>query len=296
MIAARTAAGWVAVALLSAGFFQPVYAYDIPPNDGLVTVATQPDVAVITREQRNQIAAQLEAYEQATSNQIAIVIIQSLHGEPIEDVGIQIARKWGVGSSKNNGILILFSYDDRQVRMDVGYGLEGAVPDIVAGGIINEDMIPHFRNGDYFGGFNAAIDALEKHIGGEYTADRYAQSKSGVFSGAPLIFLLILFQWIVVILARTKSWWLGGIFGVVGGIVLVVLYGWWLSIPALSVLGFFLDFFVSRNFHQRGKTKWWAGGGWGPGGRSGGGFGGSGGGFGGFGGGGFGGGGASGRW
>jgi hypothetical protein len=84
------------------------------------------------------------------------------------------------------------------------------------------------------------------------------------------------------------------VFGAVAGIILVVLFSWWISIPVLVILGLFLDFVVSRNYKKRGPTKWWAGGGWGPGG---GGFGGgSGGGFGGFGGGSFGGGGASGRW
>ncbi len=293
MTAARSAVGWTLALALVLGAV-PAYAYEIPANDGLVTVATRPDVLVITPEQRDQLAAQLEAYDRATSNQIAIAIVQSLGGEPIEDVGIEIGRKWGVGSTKNNGILILFSYDDREVRIDVGYGLEGAVPDIVAGGIINEDMIPHFRSGDYFSGFEAAIESLKKHIGGEYTAERYASEPSSGSLPYVFFFAFIVFQWLLAILGRTKSWWLGGVLGGVGGIALVVFFGWWLSIPVLIVLGSFLDFIVSRNYHNRGATSWWAGGGWGPGG---GGFrGGGGGGFGGFGGGSFGGGGASGRW
>ena len=292
MTTVRLSFGWT-LALALAMVAPSAHAFDIPPNDGLVTVSLDSGTSVLTREQRDAIAAELEAYDRETSNQIAIVIVQSLQGEPIEDVGLQIARKWGVGSSKNNGILILFSYDDRQVRMDVGYGLEGAVPDIVAGGIINEDMIPLFRDGDYAGGFRAGIDALKKHIGGEYTADRYSQTSSDGVSPYLIFIVFILFQWLLAVLGRTKSWWLGGVLGGIGGIVLVILFGWWLTIPILIVLGALLDFIVSANYHSRGRTSWWAGGGWGPGGGR---FGGGGGGFGGFGGGGFGGGGASGRW
>lgn len=295
MTVARSAAGWTLVLALLVSGVPLAEAYTIPANDGLVTVATRPDVQVITRQQRDRLESELEAYDRETSNQIAVAIVQSLNGEAIEDVGIQIARKWKVGSTKNNGILILFSYDDRQVRFDVGYGLEGAVPDIVAGGIIDTDMIPRFRSGDYFGGFEAAIDSLRKHIGGEYTADRYKSTQSQGFTPYLFFFGFIVFQWLISVLGRTKSWWLGGVLGGVGGIALVAAYGWWLSIPVLILLGLLLDYVVSRNYNRRGSTSWWAGGGWGPGGGFGG-SGGSGGGFGGFGGGGFGGGGASGRW
>jgi len=290
----RRAIGWMSVVVLIAFIQQPAYAYDVPPNDGLVTVGTSASTDVMTQDQRDQLEKKLIEYDRETSNQIAIAIVQSLQGEAIEEVALQIARKWGVGSAKNNGILLLFSYDDREVRVEVGYGLEGAVPDIVASGIINTDMIPHFREGDYYLGFDAAISSLQKHIGGEYTADRYDKEASSGFAPYVFFFVFILFQWLFVILGRTKSWWLGGVLGGIGGVVLVGLYGWWLSIPLLTIFGLFFDFVVSRNFQSKGKTKWWAGGGWGPGGGFGGGRGGGG--FGGFGGGGFGGGGASGRW
>ncbi len=150
---------------------------------------------------------------------------------------------------------------------------------------------PRFRDGDYGGGITAAIDALKKHIGGEYTADRYTQSAGGFNVGAFAVFLLFAaFQGLLAVMARSKSWWLGGGIGGIGGVVLALLFGWWLSIPVLVALGFLLDFFVSRRGpSRRGRGGWWIGGG-GLGG------GGSGGGFGGFSGGSFGGGGASGRW
>lgn len=279
---------FVAALLLAAA---PVaHAFDVPPNDGFVT-----DTAgLLTKQQDAALEAGLQQYKDQTSNEIAVVILPTLGGEAIEDVGLAVARKWGVGSkAKNNGILMVIGYAEHEVRFDVGYGLEGAVPDLVARGIIDTDIVPKFRSGDYNGGITAAIDSLRKHIAGEYTADRYAaKAEDGYFSPAFFIALFILFQWLISILGRTKSWWLGGVFGGLGGVVLAVAYGWWLSIPLLIPLGLLLDFIVSKNYQARGRTSWWAGGGWGPGG----GGRGSGGGFGGFGGGGFGGGGASGRW
>ena len=265
-------------------------AFTVPPNDGFIT-----DTAgILTAAERSTIAASLKSYKESTSNEIAVVILQSLEGNSIEDIGLQIGRQWGIGSTKNNGILVLVAYEDRTVRIDVGYGLEGALPDIVTKGIIDTDLVPAFRSGDYYGGISAAISSIQKHIAGEFTAERYSSSLKGSGPWGFLVFFgFVLFQWLLAILGRTKSWWLGGIFGAIAGIVLVLIFGWWISIPLLTFFGLFLDYIVSKNYAKRGPTRWWAGGGFGPGG---GGFGGGGGGFGGFGGGSFGGGGASGRW
>ena len=264
-------------------------AFTVPPNDGFVTDAA----GILTVSQKSSIARTLEDYRDKTSNEIVVVILKDLGGTDIQDAGLQIGRQWGIGSKgKNNGILMLVDYADREVRFDVGYGLEGAVPDIVAKGIIETDIVPNFRNGDYAGGIAAAIDSFKKHIGGEYTADRYASKKESGVPGAVFLFGFLLLQWLLSVLGRTRSWWLGGVFGFIGGMMLATMFGWWLAIPVLIPLGLFLDYAVSRSYKSRGGTRWWAGGGWGPGG---GGMGG-GGGFGGFGGGSFGGGGASGRW
>ena len=271
-------------------------AFTVPPNDGFVTISGFTDAvrSPISPAQESAIEQVLTDYRAKTSNEIAVVFLKNLEGQSIEDAGLSIGRKWGIGAKeKNNGILILIAYEEQQMRIDVGYGLEGAVPDIVAKGIIDTDIVPFFRTGDYAGGMLAAIDALKKHIGGEYASDRYDSQAEGAPPSAFLIFVLfILFQWGLAVMGRTKSWWLGGVFGGVAGIILTVAFGWWITIPILIPIGLVLDWIVSRNFTKRGKTQWWAGGGWGPGG----GFGGGGGGFGGFSGGGFGGGGASGRW
>lgn len=262
--------------------------FAVPPNDGFLT-----DTAgIIGGVEESVIEEKLQTYKDTTSNEIAVVILPSLGGYAIEEAALDIGRKWGVGSVKNNGLLMLIAYEDREIRIEVGYGLEGVIPDIVAKGIIDTDITPHFRDGDYAGGISAAIDALMKHIGNEYTADRYAAPAESPFGGLGFIVIVIGAQWLLAIFGRTKSWWLGGLVGGFGGAVLAFLFGWWLAIPVLVPLGLILDFIVSKNYKSRGHTSWWAGGGWGPGG--GGSFGGGG--FGGFGGGGFGGGGSSGRW
>ncbi len=282
--------GLLCTGLLLLNFSTALAAFVVPPNDGFVT-----DVAaILTSDQQSSLEKALQEYREKTSNEIAIVILSDLSGEPIENAGLAIGREWGIGSQgKNNGILILVDYAGRNVRFDVGYGLEGAVPDIVAKGIIDTDIVPKFRNAQYFDGLLQAVVSLQKHIGGEFTAERYAETpQDSPIAGLAFLVLFILFQWIISVLGRTKSWWLGGVFGGMGGVALALLFGWWLTIPLLIPLGLLLDYLVSKNFHSRGRTSWWAGGGWGPGGGR---FGG-GGGFGGFGGGGFGGGGASGRW
>ncbi|MDD5469808.1 MAG: TPM domain-containing protein [Candidatus Peribacteraceae bacterium] len=272
-------------------------ALTVPPNDGFVT----DEARVLTQEQQQTLEDRLSAYREETSNEIAILVLRSLAGEVIADVAVDVGRKWGIGTSANdNGILILMSYDDREVFIATGYGLEGAVPDIVAKGIVEKDIVPAFRDGRYFEGLQAAVESLIKHIGGEYTADRYAAMATGGPSFpfiAFLFFAFLLVDFLVVLLGRTKSWWLGGVLGAGVGVLLALLYGWWMSIPVLAIIGWTFDYVVSKYFQRsrqagRRSRRWHSGG-------FGGGFGGGGGrggGFGGFGGGSFGGGGAGGRW
>lgn len=260
-------------------------AFDVPPNDGFVTDAA----GLLQPEEEERLEGMLRAYQRETSNEIAVAIIPTLQGEPIADAAIAIGRAWGVGSEdKDNGVLLLVAYEDRDVFLATGYGLEGAVPDIVAKGIIEVDIAPRFREGAYGEGIIAGVEALRKHIAGEYTAERYASTdRVGGFFPWFLFLMFIIFDLFASVFARTTSWWLGGIVGAVLGALYTLVVGWWLSIPILVVLGLLFDYLVSKGVIGRG-------GGWG-GGRIGGSGGGRGG-FGGFGGGSFGGGGAIGKW
>lgn len=271
-------------------FFCPLaYAFDVPINDGFVT----DEAGLLTPNEENSLEIDLQQYQRETSNEIAIVTIPSLSGAVASDVAVEVGRKWGVGTEKDNGILILVSYSDREIWIATGYGLEGAVPDLVAHGIAERDMTPLFREAQYFEGLTAGIDALKKHIGGEYTAERYDEQAdtSGILPW--ILFLLFLFfDWIAAALARTKSWWAGGIFGGVAGIFLTIFFSWWISIPLLVLIGSLFDYIVSKKGYENGRGRR-GGGGFGG---FGGGSGGSSGGFGGFGGGSFGGGGGGSKW
>jgi uncharacterized protein len=263
--------------------------FQIPVNDGYVT-----DVAhVLSPTEKQALEAKLKAYDTQTSNQIAVLIVPSLSGADISQVAVQVGRTWGVGTKEhNNGLLILISYSDHQINISPGYGLEGAVPDIVAKGVIDTYMIPQFRTGHFYEGIDTAVDALEKHIAGEYKPDRYTQTDSSGGFVWVIFFVFIVFNALAAFFARSKSWWAGGIAGFVLGLILALVYSWWLSIPILVVLGLIFDYVVSKQ-GPRGPRGTGGIGGFGG---FGGGGGGGGGGFGGFGGGSFGGGGASGKW
>ena len=219
----------------------------------------------LTPVQIEELERKLVAYDDSTSNQIAVVIIPTTQDYPIEDVGLQILRRWGVGNKKNNnGIVVLVAKNDHDVRIEVGYGLEGAIPDITASQIIRSDLIPNFKEDNYYRGLDLATNDIIKAAAGEYKAPQGYSGRRKKGLNPALIFLIILGVWII--------------FGASGG-------------------GRGGGGMLSR----RGYRGWWGpvwpGGGWG-GGSSGGGWsgGGGGGGFGGFGGGGGGGGGASGSW
>lgn len=269
----------------------PAFAFDIPVNDGYVTDTAH----LLTLEEEATLEANLQAYDQQTGNQLAVLTVDTLSGADISQVNVDTFRKWQIGSKdKNNGLLMLVSYQDRLVNLTTGYGLEGVIPDIVAKGIIDTDLVPAFRDGKYGDGITAALESIKKHIGGEYTAERYTKKEtSGVFPWA-VFFIFLVFNGLAAVFAKSKSWWAGGIAGGVFGIILTIIFGWWLSIPILVAFGLLFDYIVSKGGPGSGFGRGGFGGGSG-------GFGGwssgsGGGGFGGFGGGSTGGGGATGRW
>ncbi len=273
--------------LLSLNVFAQVVPAKPPVSEGLV----HDYASILTPEQERALNEKLIAYDDSTSNQITIVtlptLIDSKTGAEYEDeeVALKILREWGVGQKdRNNGIVILVvkSADNKEkkIRIEVGYGLEGAIPDITAKTIIDDRMAPYFRQGkndSYYTGLNFAVDDLIKAAAGEYKAPQGYGNRKGIVGkglGGGLVFFIIIFIIIAIIAGRRGG---GG-----GGGGMMSRRGYrdfgagWLIGTLLSGGG---------------------GGGWSGGGSSGGGWsGGGGGGFGGFGGGSGGGGGASGSW
>jgi uncharacterized protein len=211
----------------------------------------------------------LVAYNDSTSNQVAIVVVRSIGDYSIEEWALEIGRKWGIGrKAKNNGVLILVSLEPKKINISPGYGLEGALPDILCKRIISNEISPAFKQQQYFTGLDNGIKAIRKATIGEYKmedSDRQSGSKGSI------IFFVIIAIFIIII-----------IFSIYQKNSRYAHYG-----------------NPRRRYNDNGGGGWifWGGGG-GFGGGGGGGFGGSddGGGFGGFGGGDFGGGGASGDW
>jgi len=254
-------------ALLVTGY--TAFAQDFPPKPNtLVTDYTNS----LSEGDKQQLENKLVAFNDTSSTQIAIVLIKSVGDYDINEYTTQLGRKWGVGQKgKNNGLLILAAMDQHKVSIQVGYGLEGAVPDIITHQIIENDIKPHFRNNDYYGGLDAAVTDIIKYTKGEYKADKKADDNSGNVGGS-IITLIIIVIFILIFIFRNR----GGGGHIIGGRGGASPFWWFVAGDILGSSG--------------------RGGGWGGG--SGGGFGGGsgGGGFGGFGGGSFGGGGSSGSW
>ncbi|QXU42031.1 YgcG family protein [Pedobacter sp. D749] len=222
---------------------------------------------VLSADQKQQLETKLVTFNDSSSTQIAIAILKSVGDYDINEYAVELGRKWGVGQSgKNNGIMIVVAVGDRKISIQTGYGLEGALPDIYAKRIIDNDIKPNFKAGNYYVGLDEATTSIIKYTQGEYKNDNpKASSKKGGGGGSIVIIIIIV---IVIIIIMRKGG--GGGSEVIGG-------------RGASNALFWAMLFGSGG----GRSS----GGWG-GGSSGGG----GGGFGGFGGGSFGGGGSSGSW
>jgi len=234
---------------------------------------------VMTPDQEDALERKLVAYDDSTSIQIAIVTVPTIGDEPIEDYALSILREWKVGNkTTNNGLVILAAIQERKVYIATGYGMEGSVPDITAKSIVENEIIPNFKEGgqdNYYRGFIHAADAVIKASRGEYKAPQgYRKQKGRGGGGGGNIIGLIVIGLIVLFLFIGRGG--GGRGG--GG-----LFG------SSGMLPFLLGTMLGSS--SRGGGGWGGGsGGWGGGG------GGGGGGFGGFGGGSGGGGGAGGSW
>ncbi|MFN8306343.1 MAG: TPM domain-containing protein [Ferruginibacter sp.] len=222
----------------------------------------------LTPDQEQALERKLVAFDDSTSTQIAVVIINSLDGNEIADYNLKVLRAWGVGGKENNnGVVLLIAKGDRKLNISTGYGVEGALPDLVCKQIIDGIIVPNFKGDDYYRGIEEGTDAIIQAVKGEYKAPAGYHKKSSGGSVLRIVFIIII---IIIFLALSGGGGGGGSFMSRRG------YTAWTIGNILSNL--------TRN------SGGWSGGG------GGGGWSGGGGGFGGFGGGSGGGGGASGSW
>jgi uncharacterized protein len=218
-----------------------------------------------------------------------------LGDETIDTYAYRLFQEWGIGKKgKDNGLLIIFSMNDRKMRIEVGYGLEPYITDAQSSNIIRNTLTPAFKNGDYYGGIRLSVEQIIRILNGEVNVLPNDNSNSKPHEDI-FFWIIFIFIWLASILGRSKSWWFGGVIGAIAGIVIGFVYksliiGIIFTI-ILIIVGLIFDYIVSKAYQKsllRGNAHpWWIGGG------RGGGFGG---GFGGFGGGGSGGGGSSGGW
>jgi uncharacterized protein len=258
----------------------------------------------LTADQSSALEAKLAAFEQSKGSQVAVLIVPTTQPEAIEQYSIRVVDQWKLGRGKvDDGVLVLVALNDRKVRLEVGYGLEGALPDATANRIIQQDIAPAFKRGDYYDGINTGVDRIMRVIEGEPLPEPEFNPPA---AGIPGLFNLLPFLFIFALIGGSIF---RRLFGRVGGALatggLVGFVTWLLiSILGISLLAGFIAFIfvlmggMSGGGPGAGGNGWYSrrhGSGWGHPGGFGGGGGGFGGGFSG-GGGGFGGGGASGSW
>lgn len=188
----------------------------------------------LTSSQIQSLETKLSNFDKETSTQVVVWMIPSLEGESLEEKSYEIAEQNGIGQKgKNNGVLLFIAKDDRKLRIEVGYGLEGALTDALCSQIIRKEITPYFKQGKFYEGINAGVDAILKATKGEYTQDKKTSkdNESGtICCGLPIMFLVIgFFVFVFVIMpilsrifrwgrgGRSNNWWWTGGSGWSGG-------------------------------------------------------------------------------
>ena len=292
---------WAALVLVAFGTDAASAQVPVPKLEARVTDLT----GTLTAGQQSSLEEKLQAFESRKGSQVAVLVVATTQPEDIAQYGIRVAEAWKVGRAKiADGAILIVAKDDRAMRIEVGHGLEGALPDVTTSRIVNDTIAPLFRQGDFFGGVNAGVDQMLRVIDGEPLPepDKAWERKSARELPGPA-FIFIAFA-ILSVLRSFLGRGVSSIFAALAGAGA----GWWLTTTVVGaaiggVVGLAAGIFLGvpggllgggsrggRVFRDIGR------GGFGGGG-FGGGFGGGGGGGGFSGGGGtFGGGGASGRW
>lgn len=139
----------------------------------------------------NTLESKLKLFDDSTSNQVVFLMMNTLDGYPLESFCYETATKNQIGSKKNNnGVLFFVAKEDRKMRIEVGYGLEGALPDALASSILRNEVRPYFKSGDYYAGVNAGLEAIILATKGEYKGEPKSKGKG---TGFPFIVIVIIF-------------------------------------------------------------------------------------------------------
>ncbi|HEU5068246.1 MAG TPA: YgcG family protein [Sphingomicrobium sp.] len=191
------------LALFLALFAIPAAAQTFPPLTGRVV----DDAHILSPATIADLTSKSEALEAKTSRQLVIATVPSLQGDDIEDFGYRLGRAWGIGQKKlDNGIILLVAPNEHKVRIEVGYGATAYLTDAMSGLIIREDILPHFKQGDYDGGVEAGADAIIKQVSlppdqAEQAAAQAAQQQQAHRSGSggalPIVFWVMIIGFVL---------------------------------------------------------------------------------------------------
>lgn len=196
-------------------------AFEIPSYSGPVN----DPAGVLSSSAREDLTRKITDYKNASGNEIGVLIVRTLDGDAIENIAIDVFKKWGIGKAKkDNGVLYVVAIEDRKARVEVGYGLEGDLTDIECGRLVGRKspMADYFRKQDYDGGVAAVVDGIIVAIGGEYKP-KGSNGDEKSKKGFPFILLFIVIMIILSFIRRRRSglmggggWWMGGMGGLGG--------------------------------------------------------------------------------
>ena len=237
----------------------------VPPLKARVTDLT----GTLSAPQIQTLDARLRGFEQRKGSQIAVLILPTTQPETIEQYSIRVADAWKVGRAKvDDGVILVVAKNDRKLRIEVGYGLEGAIPDAIVKRVVSDVIAPHFRTGDFYGGIAAGTDALMQLIEGEplpvpkWEPESAAQ---GTDYGSLIVLLLVLATVGGAILSRVLGRSVGAVgTGALAGFAAWAVSGILLVGAVAAVAVFILALFSAASGFGRGRYGGW-GGGW-PGG------------------------------
>ncbi|MGC6431651.1 MAG: TPM domain-containing protein [Jejuia sp.] len=218
---------------------------------------------LLSASQKQSLEQKLIKYSDTTSTQIVVAIIASTKGENINYLGANWLTEWGIGQAKeDNGVLIILARDDRRIAINTGYGVEHLLTDAISKRIIERDIIPYFKQNNYYGGLNRGIDAIFEVMNGEYQGTRQSNN-STPFPFGLIVFLFFIFVIILIAISKNRRDG-GGSSGRTGGV------------DGRDLLEAIILSNMGRGSYRRGSSGWGrsSGGGWSSGGGFGGGFGG----------------------
>jgi uncharacterized protein len=270
--------GWLPRVLLAAllQFAVPPAGADVPVPQLRARVTDL--TATLSQDQRAALEQKLAALEARKGSQVAVLLVPTTQPETAEQYAIRVFDQWKLGrKGMDDGVLLLVAKNDRSLRIEVGYGLEGAIPDAIAKRVIDEDIVPLFKQGNFFGGISAGTDRVSKLIEGESMPPpkRTAAPGSGWSTETFFIGFIILAMASQLLHSLLGRFLGAGVAGVAAGIIGYVLAG--LAAAALiGLIAFVISLFIGATGRRGGG---WSSGrsGWGGGSSGGGGFSGGGG-------------------